>query len=108
MRKILFIVITVCFLASVAYATETFISVTKDNEVTNINQVKITKRIIEEKHIDKTYTLSGIDAQIAKIQARIEHLQGDITELQALRALVLDKAEEVKLKVDEPPEKEIK
>ena len=108
MKKALLMIITVCFLASVAYATGTFIPVTKDNEVTNINQVKITKRITEEKHIDKTYTLPGIDAKIDKVQARIIHLQGDITELQELRVLILKEAEKIVLKIDELPEEEIK
>jgi len=108
MKKALLMIITVCFLASIVYATGTFIPVTKDNEVTNINQVKITKRITEEKHIDKTYTLSGIDAQIAKVQARITHLQGDITELQELRALILKEVKKIVLKIDKLPKKEIK
>ena len=84
---------------------KTYSLITKDDEVTSINQVKIKERTTEETNIDEVYTLPDVDVQIAKKQARIEHLQGDITELQALRALVLDKVEEVKLKVDVAPKK---
>ena len=84
---------------------KTYSLITKNDEVTSINQVKIKERTTEETNIDEVYTLPDVDVQIAKKQARIEHLQGDITELQALRALVLDKVEEVKLKVDVAPKK---
>ena len=109
MKKLLLIIIAICFLASVAYAAETYTPVTEDDQVTDINQVKIKHRVTTEKHTDKVYTLPGIDAQIAKIQARITHLQGDITDLQALRVLILKEAEKVKLKKDKPPkEMEVK
>jgi len=85
---------------------KTYSLITKDDEVTNINQVKIKERTTEESNVDEVYTLPDVDVQIAKKQARIEHLQGDIAELQALRVLVLDKAEEVKLKVDVAPKDE--
>ena len=84
----------------------TYSLITKDDEVTNINQVKIKERTTEESNVDEVYTLPDVDVQIAKKQARIVHLQGDITELQALRVLVLDKAEDVKLKVDVAPKDE--
>ena len=82
---------------------KTYSLITKDGEVSSINQVKIKERTTEESNVDEVYTLPDVDVQIAKKQARIEHLQGDITELQALRVLVLDKAEDVKLKVDVAP-----
>ena len=80
--------------------------ITKDDEVTNIDQVKVNERVTEESNVDKVYTLPDVDGQIAKKQARIVHLQGDIAELQVLRTLVLDKAEDVKLKVDVVPKDE--
>jgi len=95
MKKILFAVITIYFLFSVAHASETYIPITKDYEVTDINQVKIKHRITTENHIDETYTLPEIDAQIAKIQVRINHLQGDIEVLQVLRGLILAEAEKI-------------
>lgn len=106
MKKLLLTIITICFLFSVAYAAETFIPVTQDNEVTDINQVKIKKRITTEKHVDEIYTLPQIDAQITKIQVRIEHLQGDIAVLQTLRESILQEAKKIKLKVDESPKEE--
>lgn len=102
MKKLLLTIIVICFLVSVAYAKQTFIPITQDNEVTNINQVKIKKRITTEKHVDEIYTLPQIDAQIAKVQIRIEHLQGDIAVLQTLRKSILQEAKKVKLKIDKP------
>ena len=84
---------------------ESYMSITKNDEVTDINQVKIKRSIITEVHDDTEYTLEEIDDKIAKVQARIEHLQGDITELQTLRATILAEAKKVKLKIDLPPEK---
>ena len=104
MKKLFISITAVLFMVSVSIAAETFTAVTQDDQVTNINQVKILKRVTEEKHTDKIYTLPMIDAQIAKKQARINHLQADIAELQALRALVLAEAEKVKLYVDQPVE----
>ena len=80
--------------------------ITKDDEVTNIDQVKVNERVTEESNVDKVYTLPDVDSQIAKKQARIEHLQGDIAELQALRTLVLNEAKKIKLKVDVAPKEE--
>ena len=85
---------------------KTYSLITKDDEVTSINQVKIKERTTEESNVDEVYTLPDVDVQIAKKQARIVHLQGDITELQALRVLVLKEAEEVRLKVDVAPKEE--
>jgi len=88
---------------------KTYSLITKDDEVTSINQVEVKERTTEESNVDEVYTLPDVDVQIAKKQARIVHLQGDIAELQALRALVLDKAEDVKLKIDvAPKEMEVK
>lgn len=87
-------------------ATETLIAITQDFEVTEIDQVEIKKRIIEEKHTDTTYTLPSIDEEIAKKQARIDHLNGDIAELQALRTKLLAEVKKVKLRVDEVIEDE--
>ena len=82
---------------------KTYSLITKDDEVTNINQVKIKERTTEESNVDEVYTLPDVDVQIAKKQARIVHLQGDITELQALKTLVLNEAKKIKLKVDLAP-----
>ena len=85
---------------------KTYSLITNDDEVTSINQVKIKERTTEESNVDEVYTLPDVDVQIAKKQVRIEHLQGDITELQALRTLVLNKAKKIKLKVDAAPKEE--
>ena len=85
---------------------KTYSLITKDDEVTSINQVKINERTTEEANVYEVYTLPDVDVQIAKKQARIEHLQGDITELQALRALVLKEAKKIQLKVDVVPKDE--
>ena len=82
-------------------ATETFAPITKDYEVTEISQVEIRKRVTEEKRIDTTYTLPSVDEEIAKKQARIDHLNGDIAELQTLRAKLLVEVNKIKLRVDE-------
>ena len=85
-----------------------FKPITKDDEVTDINQVEIEEEIIVETSKKETFTLPDIDGKIAKIQARIEHLQGDIAELESLRAKVLAEVKKVKLKVDKEPEEEPK
>ena len=85
---------------------KTYSLITKDDEVTNIDQVKVNERVTEESNVDKVYTLPDVDVQIAKKQVRIEHLQGDIAELQALRTLVLNEAKKIKLKVDVAPKDE--
>ena len=81
-----------------------FKPITKDNEVTDINQVEIEKEVIVETSEKEIFTLPKIDDQIAKIQARIEHLQGDITELETLRLNIIAEAEKVKLRIDVEPE----
>ena len=81
-----------------------FKPITKDNEVTDINQVEIEKEVIVETSEKEIFTLPKIDAKIDKIQARIEHLQGDITELETLRLNILAEAEKVKLRIDVEPE----
>jgi len=86
----------------------TFKPITKDDEVTDINQVEIEEEIIVETSKKETFTLPDIDGKIAKIQARIEHLEGDIAELESLRAKVLTEVKKVKLKVDKEPEEEPK
>ena len=85
---------------------KTYSLITKDDEVSSIDQVKINERTTEESNVYEVYTLPDVDVQIAKKQARIVHLQGDITELQALRTLVLNKAKKIKLKVDVAPKDE--
>ena len=75
--------------------------ITKDDEVSSINQVEVKERTTEESNVDEVYTLPDVDVQIAKKQARIEHLQGDITELQDLRTVILNEAKKITLKVDE-------
>jgi len=80
---------------------KTYSLITKNDEVTSINQVKIKERTTEESNVDEVYTLPDVDVQIAKKQARIEHLQGDITELQDLRTVILNEAKKITLKVDE-------
>jgi len=82
---------------------KTYSLITKDDEVTSINQVEVKERTTEESNVDEIYTLPDVDVQIAKKQARIVHLQGDITELQALKTLVLNEAKKIKLKVDLAP-----
>ena len=85
-----------------------FKPITKDDEVTDINQVEIEEEVIVETSKKETFTLPNIDGKIAKIQARIEHLEGDIAELESLRAKVLAEVKKVKLKVDKEPEEEPK
>jgi len=85
-----------------------FKPITKDDEVTDINQVEIEEEVIVETSKKETFTLPNIDGKIAKIQARIEHLEGDIAELESLRAKVLTEVKKVKLKVDKEPEEEPK
>jgi len=82
----------------------TFKLITKDNEVTDINQVEVEKEVIVETSEKEIFTLPKIDAEIDKIQARIEHLQGDIAELETLRLNVLAEVEKVELKIDVEPE----
>jgi len=81
-----------------------FKPITKDNEVTDINQVEIEKEVIVETSEKEIFTLPKIDVKIDKIQARIEHLQGDITELETLRLNIIGEAEKVKLRIDVEPE----
>lgn len=91
------------FYCQISFAEETFVPVTKDNEVISINDVQIKKVITKEIVEEKAYTLPQIDGQIAKIQARITHLQGDITALQELKAKIQAEAKKVILKKAEEP-----
>jgi TolA-binding protein len=101
--KKLIIAATILLFAFPAFAAEEFVPVTKDSEVTSIDQVQV-KKVVTEQKIDETvYTLPQIDADIAKIQARIDHLQGDIDKLKALKASVLKEAEKIELKKEEAP-----
>ena len=91
------------FYCQISFAEETFVPVTKDNEVVSINDVQVKKVITKEVSEEKAYTLPQIDGQIAKIQARITHLQGDIVVLQELKAKIQAEAEKVILKTVEEP-----
>jgi len=90
------------------YAADEFIPITPDNAVTSINQVKVKKVITTQVTDEKTYTLPEIDAEIDKVQARIDHLKGDISVLQATKTKILKQAGKVKLLVDVPPPEEVK
>ena len=102
MKKLIAIIALTMF-ASTSFAEETFVPVTKDNEVVSINDVQVKKVITKEVSEEKAYTLPQIDGQIAKIQARITHLQGDIVVLQELKAKIQAEAEKVILKTVEEP-----
>lgn len=86
-----------------AYAQETFTPVTKDNEVTSVDAVQVKKAIVIQNTSEEILTLRKIDADIAKIQERIDHLNGDIDILKALRDKVLKEAGKVVLKPVEEP-----
>jgi TolA-binding protein len=102
MKKLL-IAATILLFAFSAFAAEEFVPITKDAEVTSIDQVRV-KKVVTEQKIDETvYTLPLIDTDIAKIQARIDHLQGDIDKLKALKAKVLKEAEKIVLKEEKEP-----
>lgn len=113
MKKTIIAIIALTLFASTAFAAETFTPVTKDNEVTSIDQVQVKKVITKQVEEETVYSMPQIDGQIAKIQARIDHLQGDIDVLKVLKAKILKEAEKVQLKVEEIPkpieeEKEVK
>lgn len=113
MKKTIIAIIALTLFASTVFAAEQFVPVTKDNEVTSIDQVQVEKVITKQVEEKTVYTIPQIDADIAKIQARIDHLQGDIDVLKALKAKILAEAEKVQLKVEETPkpieeEKEVK
>ena len=114
MKKLL-IAITLCLFTTPAFAEETLAPVTPDKTVTTVDQVEVKKTVSKTVETETVYTLASIDRQIAqkqtaiaKTQARITHLQGDIaafekdiTDLQALRAKVETEAKKVEL-ADEP------
>jgi TolA-binding protein len=116
MKKLL-IAATILLFASSAFAAEEFVPVTKDSEVTSIDQVQVKKVVTEQKVKETVYTSASINEDIAKLQneitkkqARIAHLQGDIDSLQAdidklkaLQTTVLKEAEKIELKVVEEP-----
>jgi TolA-binding protein len=102
MKKLIAIIALTLF-ASTSFAAETFVPVTKDNEVVSINDVQVKKVITTEVVEEKAYTLPQIDADIAKIQARITHLQGDIAVLQELKAKIETEVKKVILKKAEEP-----
>lgn len=99
----LMIALTICLFTLPAYAEEVFTPITKDNEVTEVDAIEVKKAIVIQQTKEEVLTLRKIDADIAKIQARIDHLNGDIAALQALRAKVLEAAEKVLLKPVEEP-----
>ena len=102
MKKLL-ITATILLFTFPAFAAEEFVPITKDAEVTSIDQVQV-KKIVTEQKVDETiHTLPQVDADIAKIQARIDHLRGDIDELKALKAKVLTEAKKIVLKIVEEP-----
>lgn len=104
MKRLILTITAVLFMTSASYAAEVFVPITGDNEVTSIDQVKIKGTVTESQHTNSIYTLPSIDSKIAKKQARIEHLQADIVELQMLRGKVETEAKKIVLKVDVPPE----
>lgn len=101
--KKLILALIVCLFTIPAFAEELFTPVTKDNEVTSVDAVEVRKAIVTQQTEEKILTLRKIDADITKIQARIDHLNGDIADLQALRVKVLAQAEKVVLKPVEKP-----
>jgi TolA-binding protein len=102
MKKLL-IAATILLFTFPALAAEEFVPITKNSEVTSIDQVRVKKVVTEQKVDETVYTLPQVDADIAKIQARIDHLQGDIDKLKALKAEVLKEAEKIELKKEEAP-----
>lgn len=104
MKTLMIMITAILFAASISFAAETFAPVTQDDEVVEIDQVKVKKTITTSSSTDTVYTLQKIDSDITKKQARISHLQGNIVELQALRAKVLIEAKKVKLReLDKTP-----
>lgn len=101
--KKLILILTICLFTLPAYAQEVFTSITKDNEVTSVDAVEVKKAIVTQQTNEEVLTLRKVDGQIAAKQARIAHLQKDITDLQALRAKVLKEAEKIILKPVEEP-----
>lgn len=98
MKTVLFTITTFFFLISVSFAEPTFSVITQDDKVTSIDQVRVQCRDTKTEDVTTTYTLPAINAKIAKKQARIAHLEGDISRLQALRAKVDGEARKVKLR----------
>ena len=105
MRKIIILALSIIFIGTLVYA-ETFSPVTKDNEVENIEQVKIkgAKKIDSE----VIYTLSDIDAELALIGKNIEKYQAQIAEWEDRQSFLLDlriyieeEAKKIKLKEKE-------
>ena len=101
--KKLILTLMICLFTLPAYAEEVFTPVTKDNEVTSVDIIQVKKSIVTQQTKEEVLTLRKIDADIAKIQARIDHLNGDIDVLKALRAKVLAEAEKIVLKPIEEP-----
>ena len=101
--SLILISLSLLFYCQISFAEETIVPVTKDNEVVSLNDVQVKKVITKEVVEEKAYTLPQIDGQIAKIQARIAHLQNDIAALQELRAKIETEAKKVILKKAEEP-----
>lgn len=104
--KKLILALTICLFTLPAYAKEVFTPLTKDNVVTSVDAVEVKKAVTTQQTNEEILTLRKIDDQIVAKQARIAHLQKDVTDLQALRATVLKEAEKVVLKEVEEPNPE--
>lgn len=90
--------VALIFLSLCICQAQTYEAVTKDNEVSSINDV-VVKQTTEE---FKTFTLKEVDAEIAGLQAYLASVttstNADIAIKQALRANILTEAEEIILK----------
>lgn len=78
----------------------TFTPITKNDEVTELNQVEVKRTIKNEVIEEEILSLPNIDQKIEKIQSRIDHLQSDIDELMVLRNRIENEAKKVKLRKD--------
>jgi len=101
MRQLIVIPILLAFVLP-CYAAD-YITVTKDDEVTQLTSVEVKKSTQET--IEKTYTLQEIDNELYNLSNQIEALYRQITsleakinELKAIRTLVEVEARKIKLK----------
>lgn len=103
MKKLFIIAALLTFFSTVAYAETVYTPITKDAEVTTIDDVaiKAATPVTEE----QTLTLRQLDAQKGEIEKNITIYQGQIAQWQQLlvkiammRTAILKEAEKIQLK----------
>lgn len=100
--KALITITLITLFTSSAFAAD-YTPITKDNEVTTVEQVQI-KEVVPVTQ-ERTWSLAAIDAEIAQTEKNIAHYQAQITQWQGLltqytglRAMIEAEAKKVELK----------